>query len=191
MRPCRRMSNRKYSTNNMSQNAGKNTDSTKEDMILSIQELEEEAPYCEDFMAMYEKNYQYMKSLCPAIVRKLQTEIDEECDKLEHSGSCMFDEWPDRSHLDAIIDEIYKKMQYLDKENPDLQAEEITGNPLTALEATYGKPLEGISIIPIPDYNRAGFPNWYRNLIGNMLFNEMLYRRMRYYNRRYYPRYWR
>lgn len=186
MRPCRRMSNRKYSTHNINQNTKKNSE-LDQDYMLSTQSLEDEAPYCEDFLKIYEKNHEYMKSLCPAIVRKLQTAVDEECDKLEHSGSCMFDEWPDRSHLDAIIDDIYKAMKYLDKENPDLQAEEIKGNPLTALESSLTRPLEGISIIPIPDYNRAGFPNWFRNLIACMLYNEMLYRRMRYYHRRYYP----
>lgn len=190
MRSRKRFSPRRYSTNNMNQNYKKDTTLANES-TLSIQSLDADPSYCEDFLKIYEQNHEYMKSLCPAIVRMVQTAVDEECDKLEYSGSCMFDEWPDRVELNAIIDNIYNAMKHLDKENPDLQMEELKGNPLTALESTHLRPLESCTIVPLPDYNPYGYPDWYRNLIASTLYNEMLYRRMRYYHRRYYPGYWR
>lgn len=188
MRPCRRMNHSKrYHTNNINQNQMNNTNSELDYSALIAQDIAPEQVCCEELFRMYEKNYEYMKSLYPSIVKKLQKQVEEECDKLEHNGSCMFDEWPDKVRLDAIADAICKDMENLDTENPELQAEDLSINPLTALEAMKSATLEGVSVNPIPDYTRLGRPNWYRNLVLSLLYNEMLYRRMRYYRRRYCP----
>ncbi|MDO5294355.1 MAG: hypothetical protein Q4F05_16595 [bacterium] len=190
MRPYRRMNcPKRYSTNNMNQNQGNDTVSEPE--TIKAQDMDNEKSLCEELYCMYEKNYEYMKSLYPSLVRKVQKAVDEECDKLEHTGSPMFDEWPDKTQLDAIIDAVYNRMQYLDKDDPELQTEELAANPLTALELSKAIALEGMSVNPIPDYTALGRPNWFRNMILAMLYNEMLYRRIRYYNRRYnYPKFY-
>lgn len=128
----------------------------------------------------FEKDYVYMKSLCPAIVRKIQREIDEQCDQLEYTGSCMFDELPDRIHLSTIINTVYMKVQQYDKDDPELQAEELSYNPLTAMSYRRCSGFSCPPPPPISDYNQYGRPNWMRNLIEVMLYNEMLYRRRRY-----------
>lgn len=186
MRPCRRMNcPKKYHTNNMNQNQRNDTTSELNCSNIEAQDMDTEHICCEELFRMYEKNYEYMKSLYPSLVRRVQKEVEDECDKLEHTGSCMFDEWPDRTSLDSIADNICKKMEYLDKDNPELQAEDLSINPLTALESLKAMAIEGTVINPIGDYTRTGRPYWYHSLILTLLYNEMLYRRMRYYHRRY------
>lgn len=132
----------------------------------------------------YEKDYLFLKGLCPSVVRKIQVQIDEECDKLEYAGSCMFDEFPDKVHLSTIINTIYNKVKDLDKEDLELQTEELSYNPL--LGSPY-RPCTGMCCPPPPplsDYNLYGRPNWLRDLIEILLYNEIIYRRMRYRNYR-------
>lgn len=129
----------------------------------------------------YEKDYTYFKQqLSPYIVRVIQQEIDDQCDKLEYAGSCMFDESPDRIHLETIVTSIYNKVESMDMDNPDLQAEEVSYNPLTAKELRRCTGFNCPPPAPISDYTQYGRPNWLKDLIGVMLLNEMLYRRRRY-----------
>lgn len=58
-----------------------------------------------------EKDWGYFRQLYPGIARRILREIDEECDKLEYDGSCMFDEYPDRAHLGRMVDKIYNKIK--------------------------------------------------------------------------------
>jgi hypothetical protein len=64
---------------------------------------------CEDA----DKDYDYMKQMYPLVAKKLFHEIEEECDKLEYEGSCMFDEYPDKIYLGRIIDRIHDKCKHL------------------------------------------------------------------------------
>ena len=78
----------------------------------------------------YQKDVEYMKQLLPSSLQVIQAEIDEECDKLEYSGSVMFDEFPDKNHLRMIVDNIMHRLtdsetdgevsgQSLDWDGPD------------------------------------------------------------------------
>lgn len=58
-----------------------------------------------------EKDWGYFRQLYPGIAKRILREIDEECDKLEYDGSCMFDEYPDRVHLGRMVDKIYNKIK--------------------------------------------------------------------------------
>ena len=142
------------------------------------------SPVIKDSLEAFETDYDYMKSLYPVVVRKIQAEVDDQCDQLEYTGSCMFDEYPDKVHLSTIINTIYAKVQQYDKDDPELQAEELSYNPLTAM--SYRR-CSGFNCPPPPrmsDFNQYGRPNWMRNLIEVMLYNEMLYRRRRFKCRR-------
>ncbi len=136
----------------------------------------------DEFMDM-ERDYEYFKSMYPQTVKRIQALIDDHCDQLEYNGSSMFDEHPDKVHLGTMVDTIYNQAQSMDTDNPELQTEEIPGNPLYGPPYHYG----GFEYPPPPpraDYGPYGRPNWLRHLIENMLYNEMLYRRMRYRRRR-------
>ena len=54
----------------------------------------------------YQKDVEYMKQLFPNALQIIQSAVEEECDKLEYSGSVMFDEYPDKAHLRMIVDNI-------------------------------------------------------------------------------------
>lgn len=58
-------------------------------------------------MEEIEQDCAYMKGLCKKSIRMLRREVEEECDKLEYDGSCMFDLYPDRIHLSHFVDHIY------------------------------------------------------------------------------------
>ena len=137
----------------------------------------------QDSFREMENDFEYFQSLYPQTMKRIQQLIDDQCDQLEYSGSIMFDEIPDKVHLDAIIDTIYNKAVEMDKENPELQAEEMSANPLSP-----PRPCKGLECTPqltISDFNPYGRPNWLRYLIQSMLYHNMMYRRMRYRRRRY------
>ncbi len=50
----------------------------------------------------------YLKELYPASFLRLQSIIDEECDKLEYDGSVMFDEFPDKERLRILENSIFE-----------------------------------------------------------------------------------
>ena len=67
----------------------------------------------------YQKDVEYMKQLFPSVLQIIQTEIDDECDKLEYSGSVMFDEYPDKTHLRMIVDRIMMRLSTSDEDEND------------------------------------------------------------------------
>lgn len=85
------------------------------------------------------KDLVYIKNMYPSKIKRIQDQIEEECDKLEYEGSMMFDEYPDKGILRGICNKIYASVK-------DLEEEEV--------EATnwQGRP------IPPPPPNRPGRP---------------------------------
>lgn len=154
-------------------------------MMNSMESFDERIPFNPlEVLDEYEQDYDYMKSTYPLIVRKIQSEVSNQCDILEYSGSCMFDERPDRVHLSAIINTIYNKVQEFDKDNPELQAEELSYNPLTAMSQRRCCGFCSPPPPPMSDFNQYGRPNWLHCLIEVMFLNEMLFRRRRFCCRR-------
>jgi hypothetical protein len=129
-----------------------------------------------------DKDWDYMKQMYPVIAKKILANIEDECDKLEYDGSCMFDEYPDRVYLSRIVDRIYDKAKYLEEDvngteisstsedNKEYKDEKINSN-----QYSYGR---------YYDRNRHSRNNWLRDLIEVLLFNEILNRRRRYRGRR-------
>lgn len=143
-----------------------------------------------------DKDADYIKSLYPSYVQKIQKEVEEECDKLEYDGSCMFDACPDRVHLSTIVDKIYDTVSTSDEEEIEKADINNSGPSPSRSPWTWGpcgpnrncpppppRPSHP-GPPPRPDYHPNGQPNWTRNLIESLLFNEMLHRRRRYRSRK-------
>lgn len=116
---------------------------------------------------IYERDLEYMRQQFPKEVQKIQHEIEDQCDRLEYDGSCMFDEYPDKCHLGIIVDQIYQKVT-----NDSLEAQQLDSFPLWS------------GYCPPNQSCRKQEPDWLRNIINVMLQNEMQYRRRRYRNRK-------
>lgn len=116
-----------------------------------------------------ERDVEYLKELYPKTCKKLLLEIEEECDKLEYEGSCMFDEYPDRVCLDRIIDTIYNRVKDREEFKAGLEATTKAYDQMEASQVSY-------------------YPtrccNWLHDMIELMLFHEFYNRRRRYRKRR-------
>lgn len=56
-----------------------------------------------------QRDYEYMKSVYPGTAKRLMPYIEEECDRLEYTGSVMYDEYPDRLQLLLLCRRIYNR----------------------------------------------------------------------------------
>jgi hypothetical protein len=106
-----------------------------------------------------DKDIQYMRQLYPYTAKAIQSEVDNECDKLEYDGSAMFDEYPDSTFLDRIIDRIYDRVR---------DSEEL---PQVEMKSIYG-------------YPPRRHQNYLRDIISLILLNEIFNRRRRFRGRR-------
>ena len=114
-----------------------------------------------------ERDMEYLRQLYPSAFHMLQAEIEEECDKLEYEGSCMFDEYPDRITIDRIMNRIYDRV----RDREELKAYDITPSTpkVSANQVVYN---------PCPQCN------FLQDFIRVMFVNEMHNRRRRHRNRR-------
>jgi hypothetical protein len=106
-----------------------------------------------------DRDVEYMKQLYPRTAKSIQSEIDDECDKMEYDGSMMFDEYPDKTYLDKIIDRIYDKVRTIEEE------------PQVEINSLYFFP---------PRHQQ----NHLRDIINIILLNEIFNRRRRHRSRR-------
>lgn len=63
---------------------------------------------------MSRRDYEYMKSTYPEMAKRMMPYVEEECDRMEYTGSMMFDEYPDQLQLRLMCRRIFAKMN---KEN--------------------------------------------------------------------------
>ncbi len=68
---------------------------------------------------------EYIKRIYPPSVRRVLKEVEDQCDKLEYDGSCMFDELPDCVHLGTLVDRIYEIVIRFDPPLEPLKAESL------------------------------------------------------------------
>ena len=54
---------------------------------------------------------EYLKGMYPLSVKRCQCLVEEACDRLDYSGSPMYDEYPDREFLYRVRDQIMKNAQ--------------------------------------------------------------------------------
>ena len=140
-----------------------------------------------------DRDVTYMKQLYPMAVQKIQAYVEDECDKLEYDGSCMFDDCPDHVHLSVIVNIIYDKVKDTDFSNSELKAEDLSNPQRSCYGDNCGNPPPrpprpcgpGYNCPPPrSDYHPDGRPNWKRNLIEILLYNEMNERRRRHRRRK-------
>ena len=135
---------------------------------------------CEDA----DKDWDYMKQMYPVVAKKLLREIEDECDKLEYDGSCMFDEYPDKVYLGRIADRIYSKFQYMEDDD------ELGAESISSIKPNYDNRDNSVKSNQFDidrDFRRDRRfrrPRFLRDLIDVLLFNEFLNRRRRFRGRR-------
>lgn len=66
-------------------------------------------PMLYDDECQNQRDYEYMKSVYPGTAKRLMPYIEEECDRLEYTGSVMYDEYPDRLQLLLLCRRIYNR----------------------------------------------------------------------------------
>lgn len=145
-----------------------------------IMELPEFTLYGYDDCEEEDKDYEYIRFMYPKVGKRIQKEIDEECDKLEYDGSVMFDEYPDRVRLGIIVNDIYKRLSDLDDRGEELEAENIEIARRGTNDCQDGR----CPHWPLEKPHHYGRENWLKDLVEIMLFNEMVNRRRRRRNRR-------
>ena len=119
-----------------------------------------------------------MKEMYPLLVRQILLEIEKECDKLEYTGSFMFDEIPDKTLILMLTDKIYHRVA------PAFSTE----NSLSSAAATEHSPHDRNHLhhrrCKNHDCHADGSPDWLSGLINVLLCDEMCNRRRRYRRRR-------
>lgn len=122
----------------------------------------------------------FWRNMYPEKMKRIQSAVDEACDKIDYDGSPMYDEYPDQMTLQRIAMMIYDTLMEEDEfhMNMDNQMQQEQ-QPMT-LESSQMK-----------DKRRPCPPNkpcnpWLRDIVDVLLFEEMRRRRMgRRHNRRY------
>lgn len=64
-----------------------------------------------------EKDYQYITKMYSTLSREILEFIEDACDRLEYEGSMMFDQYMDRVGVMSMVDKIYDKVKYHEKED--------------------------------------------------------------------------
>ena len=156
----------------------------------------------------YERDMERMKDLYPDEAKRIQSLVEEECDKMEYEGSLMFDEYPDRVMLRVICDRIYQNVTQPQKgkmselERNTRRAEELETQQAGQIEGQQieGQQIEGQQFWqgpgrppgppgpPPPPFGPPGPPPFrppgnqgLNNLIEVLLYNEMYKRRCRHH----------
>jgi len=132
-----------------------------------------------------DKDWDYMRQMYPSIAKKLLREIDEECDKLEYDGSCIFDEYPDRVYLERIVDRIFERVKHLEEDEDFVMPESLDQSSKSennTVEASQYSQFYRDDRRDRRDRRRRNFS--LRDLLEVLLFNEILNRRRRYRSRR-------
>jgi len=127
-----------------------------------------------------DKDLEYMKQLYPRACQRILVEVEDECDKLEYDGSCMFDEYPDRVCLNRIIDNISDRIRNMDEFREDEEEMSTSPDLLETNEFDWRR-RDDRRDDRRHGHRRDGF---LRDLIGVILFNEMHNRRRRHRSRR-------
>lgn len=139
-----------------------------------------------------DRDVEYMKGIYPQTVRKILKEVESECDRLEYDGSIMFDLLPDAISLAKLVDGIYTRVA--EQTYSPIKVENVHPqfNPYGTrccpppYPPYYCKPNKPCTppCKPKPDYDQGGNPDWMRNLIATLLYNEVIHRRRRYRSRK-------
>ncbi len=116
----------------------------------------------------YEKDLDRMKELYPREAKEIQRYVEEECDRMEYEGSMMYDEYPDKTMLRRVCQNIMDRMMQ-DRENR-MESTECCAQEELAQGPRPPRPPQ-----PPQPPRRDGL----MDLIEVLLYNEMYKRRCR------------
>lgn len=120
-------------------------------------------------------DFEYMKSLYPSAAKKVLPYVEDECDRLEYQCSMMYDEYPDKLQLRMMSGRIYDNVMKHEKMFYENGYEDVAEQLQMEKQQT-PRPGRGE-----PAQNRppqgTGRPNWLRDLIDVMLYQELYKRR--------------
>lgn len=60
--------------------------------------------------SLIDKDYSYMKKVCPSLAGQVSDWIEDECDRLEYEGSFLYDQYPDKTTILKMTDRIASKL---------------------------------------------------------------------------------
>ncbi len=149
------------------------------------------------------RDFEYFSMLCPGKLRRIQSEAEAVCDRLDYRGSPIYDEYPDRTAMEQLSCGIVRRVsEHLPESGESvLDAAElrfyrgsvITGNPeppsstmKTALpeEKLQEEGEQEGEIVHTEDLHDTGHsgnpenPDW-EDIAALLLFSEIQYRRCR------------
>lgn len=85
------------------------------------------------------RDFEYFSMLCPGRLKRIQSEVEKACDRLDYRGSLIYDEYPDRVAMEQISRGIARQVseRLSEPEDSKLYTAElrfyrgtvITGNP--------------------------------------------------------------
>lgn len=145
---------------------------------------------------MMERDLRRLQAMYPETAKKILPYIMEACDRMEYEGSAMFDEYPDRTTVQRMEDEVYEKAADGRMED-DMRAgmpgagvyEEMESDdmPMQTPEAekeedssSFGQSGPDYGMIQMEYGRRRRRSDWRRDLIRILLLDEMHHRRCRY-----------
>lgn len=115
----------------------------------------------------YEKDLDRMKELYPREAKEIQRYVEEECDRMEYEGSMMYDEYPDKTMLRKVCQNIMDRMM-------QEQERQIESSECCAEEELAQGPRP-----PRPPKQQPPRRDGLTDLIEVLLYNEMYKRRCR------------
>ncbi len=137
--------------------------------------------YFDDENSMYKRftsyeedneDAEFLKSLYPPELMKLQLLVEEECDKLEFDGSIMFDQYPDKVRVLRVVDKIEKKY-VKDEYKEDMYKTDINR------EDKYKEDKYREDKYREDKYREDRYKEGSRSLMEVMVINEIMRRRIR------------
>ncbi|MBH1939633.1 hypothetical protein I5677_01840, partial [Mobilitalea sibirica] len=65
------------------------------------------------------KDYEYMKQLYPNTARSIYSEVVRECNRLDYDGSIMYEDYPEKTEIEKIINRVYDRVKNYDEKQYD------------------------------------------------------------------------
>lgn len=137
-----------------------------------------------------EKDNAYIIFLYPEEARQIKELVKKALDKLDYEGSEIYNEYPDKTELQNVLNQLYQHL------NENMLSNNTTtpSNSNTISDMQYPPshptppPCRGYDCKP-PYYPPSKFPdgkpNWLRQLLESIFFDEMVNRRRIYFNNLY------
>lgn len=57
------------------------------------------------------RDYQYMQSMYPILIKRILPYVENECERMSYAGSVIFDEYPDQLQIRMMCKRVYEKIR--------------------------------------------------------------------------------